>query len=175
MRKFAILVATAVAAVLAALLVPANSSAATPPIFIGHGGTYIQQGNPSGTVTVSGGTIYARCSNSAISGTYGRPQCTTHGIACPATANTCTLTVGFTDATPAGVAWAYGGAYLYNFQTYTGSQILSQYNCPAQGACGERYQIFGVNGGAVAYGVVVNEARNAFPTAAVQVTWTVTS
>jgi hypothetical protein len=173
MRKFVLLSAAVVVAVVAAMLVPSSASAdGTTVITIGPGQYSVGYIHPTGTVTVSGGTISARCTGQSAVGsaTYSTPQCATHATACPASANYCSVVGNFQENALRGQAGFFGITFINNgtYSNYT----VQKYNCPAAYSCVWRWTA-DLTAGTVVSSEIFNYENNSFPNVFLQTTLTV--
>ena len=148
MRKFVLIPAAVAAAMLLALLVPSPASAdGTTVISIGPSQYTIGFQHPTGTISVGGGTISARCTAGSVkaSAFYLTPQCVTRLIACPVTASSCSVVVNIHESALRGPVWVAGTLVLSG--GYTSSTVLTPYNCPGAYSCGTRIRFDGLTPG----------------------------
>src|SRR2546421_6662522 len=141
MRKFVLLAAAVSAATAAALFVGTSSANADgSTVFnLGPGQYSIGFTHPTGTISVSGGTISARCSASSLKGSaaFNTPQCVTRPIKCPVTATSCAVVANIRESALRGPVQVAGGL-LFIGGSYTASAVVQPYNCPQAYSCGTR-------------------------------------
>lgn len=173
MRKFAIFATTTAVALVVALLLPSTARAdGSTVITVGPGQYDLTFTHPTGTVSVGGGTISARCTAFSVKGSpvYLTPRCTTRPIGCPTTAAFCSVVWNGAETAARGPV-AFGGGVLW-FGAISNFHFISPYNCPQPVTCGAR---FGFDVGPGTYGLsqVVNIASPNYVTVFNQVTVTI--
>src|SRR4051794_30896872 len=97
MRKALLMAAVTAAAMIASLFAWASSASAdgNTVLNLGPGQYTTDFSHPTGTLSVGGGTVSARCSSSAFKGNAvnNTPKCATRVITCPATSASCSVVV----------------------------------------------------------------------------------
>jgi hypothetical protein len=130
--------------------------------------------HPTGTITVAGGTISARCTAQSFVGSafFATPRCSTRLISCPTTANYCTLALSFQENAVRGpVEFAAGAiASSGSFALYTEQQ---PYNCPQANNCGWRVHFGYMSPGATIQIAIVNLRNNNYPNVFAQASITI--
>jgi hypothetical protein len=157
MRKRILLAAASVAAMSVALLLPMSSASADGTTVITAGPSQYTLGftHPTGTLTVSGGTISARCTAAAFKGSHvtATPRCTTRKVTCPITAvNGCAVVVNFQENALRGPVAFVAGSSVTGF---TGFATLSPYNCPQAFNCSWKFAV-GLNPGGTIQSQILN-------------------
>ena len=130
--------------------------------------------HPTGTVSIGGGTISARCTAIAVKGsaTFQTPACVTKKITCPATATICTMILNFRESALRGPVYVGAALVLYSGAASYVSSIQA-YNCPQAFSCGAR-QFYLVAAGTTLQSAVFNTAYAPnYPNVFNQVTLTV--
>ena len=146
-RKVVTLIATGAAALSASLVIAATPATADGSIIVNIGpgqynGTFT---HPTGTLSVGGGTISARCAAKSFKGSsvFLTPKCTTRVTTCPATATSCSVVANLQEGAARGPV-LIGGSISFTGGSYTSVTVLQPYNCPKANACGTRVRFNGV-------------------------------
>jgi len=173
MRKGILLAAAAAAALFAGLLTaPAASADGETVVTIGPGQYSGSFEHPTGTISVGGGTISARCVASSAKGSpvFETPSCVTKKITCPATAAYCSMVLNFREnalrgPVVVGAAFSYVGtvAFVGNIQAY---------NCPQAFSCGAK-ELYAISPGTTLQSAVFNFSSPNYPNIFNQVSLTV--
>jgi hypothetical protein len=176
MRRRLLVSAALAAAAVVAVLLPTSSASAdgTTVVTIGPGQYTLGFTHPTGTISVGGGTISARCTAQADKGSAAlqTPGCATRAIACPATATSCSVVWNGRESALRGPV-AVNGLIVISGGWATSSYI-SPYNCPQQYSCGARLLFTGIPPGSVIQAGLENVAFSPnFPNVFNQVTLTV--
>src|SRR5439155_23860233 len=165
--------AAIVAASVVALMLPMSSASAdgTTVITAGPGQYTVGYSHPTGTISIGGGTISARCTAQSAKGsaTLFTPRCATRTIYCPTTANSCSLIWNARESALRGPVQFGGGLLFISTGTVTITN-LSPYNCPQAFSCGLRWFVTGVAPGSYVLSQVVNVASPNYPNVFDQVT-----
>jgi len=140
MRKHLLIVATAIAAMFVAVLVPTSAHAdGSTVINLGPGQYNVGFTHPTGTVTIGGGTISARCTAAAAKGSSVllTPQCTTKPIRCPVSSAGCAVVFALQESALRGPV-AVSGNVLVTGGSGAFDAVLQPYSCPQPNTCGTR-------------------------------------
>ena len=176
MRRRLLLAAAASAATIAALLVPASSASADGSIVITAGPSQytLAYTHPTGTITVSGGTISARCTAQSFKGSsfFKTPRCTTRKIFCPLTATSCSLAVNFQENAARGPVVFVAGVSIVGSNSGVTS-TPEPYNCPGAVNCGWRFDIDTLAPGTSVQSQIVNLSNANYPNVFAQTELTV--
>jgi len=175
MRKRLLLSAALAAATLVALMMPSWSASAdgSTVITLGPGQYSIGFTHPTGTLSIGGGTISARCTAQAVKGSalFGTPGCATRVITCPLTASSCSVVWNGRESALRGPVALNGPINISG--GYSGWTYLNAYNCPQAYTCGARILITGIMPGATVQAALQNVGFNPnFPNVFNQITLT---
>jgi hypothetical protein len=175
MRRRLLLAAAVGAATIAALLVPASPASADGSIVITAGPSQytLAYTHPTGTITISGGTISARCTAQSFKGSslFKTPRCTTRKIACPTTATSCSLAVNFQENAVKGPVYFVAGAVVSG--SPSGLTQEEPYNCPGVVNCGWRFSYATLAPGATVQAQIINLSNANYPNVFAQTELTV--
>lgn len=175
MRKRILLAAAAVAAMSVALMLPTSSAGADGTTVITAGPAQYTLGytHPTGSVSIGGGTVSARCTAASFVGNsvLGTPRCTTRKVACPLTASFCSLAVNVQENALRGpVAFVAGYTIVGGA---SGFSTQEAYNCPGANNCGWRTAWAVVAPGSTVQSQVINFLKAGAVSVFSQTTFTV--
>jgi hypothetical protein len=150
MRRRILIAAAGAAAITAALILPISSASADGTTVISAGPAQYSIGfqHPTGTISVAGGTISARCSAASFKGSavFKTPRCVTRTIKCPVTATAgCSVIWTLQENAVRGPV-AVAGQVLFSGSVGAITQI-QPYNCPQPNTCGLKWKIAGISAG----------------------------
>ena len=139
MRKFVLLAITAIAGLVASMLLATSARADGNTVVTAGPGQYtLGFTHPTGTLSIGGGTTSARCTAAAAKGNafLGTPRCTTRKITCPFTAPSyCSVVVNMQDSALRGPVAFVGGASIGGGIIPGSFTTISPYNCPQANVC----------------------------------------
>jgi len=167
MRKRLLLSAVVAAATLVTMMLPMSPAHAdgTTVLTIGPGQYTLGFTHPTGTISVGGGTISARCTAQSAKGraALATPRCDTRPVVCPAFANSCSFIWNLRESALRGPVVVGGGLLFSSVPGGYTLTVLSPYNCPQPFTCGTRWLIDGVAPGSPVFSSAVNLANPNFP------------
>jgi hypothetical protein len=175
MRRRLLLAAAVAAATITALLTTAASASADGTTVITAGPAQYTLGftHPTGTLSVGGGTINARCTASSFVGSplFGTPRCTTRKVTCPTTSTFCDLAINFQENALRGpVAFVAGASFVGSIGLVTQPE---PYNCPGLYNCGWRINVGFMSPGTTVQLQIINFTKAGLPNVFAQATLTV--